>query len=116
MVFSPAIPMAEIQAQIDKVYAVQQHNEFGKERNAFLFLPGEYKLNVPIGFYTQALGLGNSPDSVHIAGNVHVDAASRNDNATFWRSAEGFSVTPVGGTMQWALMACMAARSAGDSL
>ena len=112
MVFSPTIPMAEIQAQIDKVYAVQQHNEFGKERNAFLFLPGEYKLNVPIGFYTQALGLGNSPDSVHIAGNVHVDAASRNDNATttFWRSAEGFSVTPVGGTMQWAVSQAVAFR------
>src|ERR1700758_3321615 len=66
-VFSPAMPAAEIQAQIDKVYAVQQHNEFGKERNAFLFLPGEYKVDVPIGFYTQALGLGAAPDAVHIA-------------------------------------------------
>lgn len=112
MVFSPKMPAAEIQAQIDKVYAVQQHNEFGKERNAFLFLPGEYKVNVPIGFYTQALGLGATPDAVHIDGDLHVDAASRNDNATttFWRTAEGISVTPPSGTMQWAVSQAIAFR------
>jgi hypothetical protein len=112
MVFSPKMPAAEIQAQIDKVYAVQQHNEFGKERNAFLFLPGEYKVNVPIGFYTQALGLGDTPDAVHIDGDLHVDAASRNDNATttFWRTAEGMSVTPPSGTMQWAVSQAIAFR------
>ncbi|WP_263367028.1 coagulation factor 5/8 type domain-containing protein [Edaphobacter bradus] len=112
MVFSPQMPAEEIQAQIDKVYAVQQHNEFGPERNALLFLPGEYKVDLPVGFYTQALGLGASPDSVHISGNVHVDAASRNNNATttFWRAAEGFSVTPEDGTMQWAVSQAVAFR------
>src|SRR5580698_8499565 len=82
VVFDAKMPAAAMQEQIDKVYAVQQHNEFGVERNAFLFLPGEYKLDVPVGFYTQVLGLGTTPDAVHITGNVHVDAASRNDNAT----------------------------------
>jgi hypothetical protein len=108
-VFDASMPAAEIQAQIDKVYKVQQHNEFGSERNAFLFLPGEYKIDVPVGFYTEVIGLGATPDSVHIAGNVHSDASLGHDNATctFWRAAEGFSVTPVGGaangTMQWAV-------------
>ncbi len=108
MVFNPTMPAAAIQEQIDKVYRVQQHNEFGPERNAFLFLPGEYKLDVPIGFYTEAIGLGVTPDRVHITGNVHSDANWK-DNATttFWKAAEGFSVTPVGGpaagTMQWAV-------------
>jgi len=108
-VFSPSMPPAEIQAQIDQVYKVQQHNEFGPERNAFLFLPGEYQVDVPIGFYTQVLGLGQSPDAVRIAGNVHADASLPRDNATctFWRAAEGFSVTPLNGaqpeTMQWAV-------------
>ncbi len=112
MVFSPKMPAAEIQAQIDKVYAVQQHNEFGTERNALLFLPGEYKVNVPIGFYTQALGLGATPDAVHVDGDLHVDAASRNDNATttFWRTAEGISVTPPSGTMQWAVSQAISFR------
>ncbi|MGB6690651.1 MAG: coagulation factor 5/8 type domain-containing protein [Terracidiphilus sp.] len=104
-IFSPSMPAAAIQAEIDKVYAVQQHNEFGPQRNAFLFLPGEYKVDIPVGFYTQVLGLGAAPDEVHIAGNVHSDASLPRNNATctFWRAAEGFSVTPTGGVMQWAV-------------
>jgi hypothetical protein len=105
LIFNPSIPSATIQSQIDKVYATQRRNEFGSERNAILFAPGEYTVDVPIGFYTQVLGLGSSPDRVHITGNVHSDAAARNDNATttFWRAAENFSVAPTGGTMQWAV-------------
>jgi hypothetical protein len=105
LVFNSSMPSETIQAQIDKVYATQRHNEFGPERNALLFLPGNYNVDVPVGFYTQVLGLGASPDSVHITGNVHSDAAARNNNATttFWRSAENFSVAPTGGTMQWAV-------------
>src|SRR5580698_3364562 len=87
LIFNPSMPSATIQTQIDKVYATQRRNEFGPERNALLFLPGNYNVDVPIGFYTQVLGLGASPDSVNITGNVHSDAASRNNNATttFWR-------------------------------
>ena len=105
MVFSPSMPAAVIQKQIDAVYAAQQHNEFGAQRNALIFLPGEYKVDVPIGFYTEVLGAGATPDDTHISGNVHVDASAGNNNATttFWRAAEGFSVTPAGGTMQWAV-------------
>lgn len=111
LVFSPSMPAADMQRQIDAIYAVQQHGEFGTQRNAVLFLPGEYKLDIPIGFYTQIVGLGATPDSVHITGNVHSDASLPRNNATctFWRGVEGFSVTPTGGTtsapgtMQWAV-------------
>src|SRR5580698_2812365 len=105
LIFNPTMPAAKIQEQINKVYATQRSNEFGPERNAFIFLPGEYKVDVPVGFYTEVLGLGASPDKVHITGNVHADASAPNNNATttFWRAAEGFSVTPTGGTMQWAV-------------
>jgi hypothetical protein len=104
-IFNPSMPSVEIQREIDKVYAVQQNNQFGSERNALLFLPGQYHVDVPVGFYTQVLGLGATPDAVHIAGNVHADASLPNNNATctFWRDAEGFSVSPAGGTMQWAV-------------
>ena len=59
----------------------------------------------PVGFYTQVLGLGATPDAVHITGNVHSDASLPRNNATctFWRGVEGFSVTPTEGTMQWAV-------------
>jgi hypothetical protein len=103
--FDPSMPPQAMQQQIDKVYAAERRNEFGSERYAFLLLPGEYHLDVPVGFYTQVIGLGVSPDAVHITGNVHADASHDNNNATttFWRGAEGFSVTPAGGTMQWAV-------------
>jgi hypothetical protein len=112
LVFDPSMPVADMQGQIDRIYAEQQHAEFGPGRYAILLRPGDYKLNIPIGFYTQVLGLGGSPDDVHIEGDVHVDAAARNDNATttFWRSAEGFSVTPPTGTMQWAVSQAVAFR------
>ena len=99
------MPSAEIQARIDKVYAIQQHSEFGSERYALLFLPGEYHIDIPVGFYTEVIGLGSTPDAVHIVGNVHSDASLPHNNATctFWRAVEGFSVTPTGGTMQWAV-------------
>ena len=117
LVFSPAMPAADMQRQIDAIYAVQQHSEFGTQRNAILFLPGDYKLDIPVGFYTQIVGLGATPDAVHITGNVHADASLPRNNATctFWRGVEGFSVTPTGGatsaqgitiapgTMQWAV-------------
>lgn len=106
LIFDPTMPQAEMQAKIDKIYAIERRNEFGPERYAFLFLPGDYHLDVPVGFYTQVLGLGPSPDNVHITGNVHADASHDDNNnatTTFWRAAEGFSVTPAGGTMQWAV-------------
>ena len=79
-----------------------------------MFLPGDYKVDVPIGFYTEVLGLGASPDDTHITGNVHVDASARDNNATttFWRSAEGFSVTPADGVMQWAVSQAVAVSPA----
>jgi hypothetical protein len=104
-IFDPSMSAQTIQAEIDKVYAIQQHSEFGKERYALLFMPGEYRVDVPIGFYTAVIGLGATPDAVHILGNVHADASLPRNNATctFWRAVEGFSVTPAGGTMQWAV-------------
>ena len=104
-VINPEMPSAEIQAQIDKAYAIQEHSEFGSARYAFLFLPGKYNVDVPVGFYTEVIGLGSAPDDVRITGNVHADASLPRNNATctFWRAVEGFSVTPAEGTMQWAV-------------
>ncbi|WP_446742481.1 coagulation factor 5/8 type domain-containing protein [Silvibacterium acidisoli] len=104
-IFDPKMPQAAMQAKINAAYAVQQHNEFGPQRNAFVFLPGDYKLDVPVGFYTEVIGAGATPDAVHISGNVHADASEPNNNATttFWRAIEGIAVSPSSGTMQWAV-------------
>jgi len=105
LVFSPSMSTTAMQQQIDKVYAIQRRNEFGPQRNALLFLPGKYKVDVPIGFYTEVMGLGTSPDDVEIDGNLHSDASEDNNNATttFWRGAEGVAVNPPGGSMRWAV-------------
>src|SRR5215467_868840 len=89
LIFEPSMSSHAIQKQIDAVYATQQHNEFGPKRNALLFLPGSYSVDVPVGFYTEVLGLGASPDATRIAGNVHADANLEHNNATttFWRAA-----------------------------
>ncbi|MBW8749744.1 MAG: coagulation factor 5/8 type domain-containing protein, partial [Acidobacteria bacterium] len=110
--FRPGMSHDEMQQAIDKVYTEQQHAEFGSSRYAFLLMPGKYNLDIPVGFYTQVLGLGASPDDVRVTGDVHADAASKNNNATttFWRGVEGFSVVPAGGTMQWAVSQAIAAR------
>jgi hypothetical protein len=103
--FNPTIPAAQMQADLNKVYVEQQFAEFGSSRYAFLFAPGSYQLDVPIGFYTQVLGLGATPDAVTITGNVHSDASRPRNNATctFWKGVEGFTVRPTGGSMQWAV-------------
>jgi hypothetical protein len=112
LVFNPSMPAAAIQEQIDKIYAIQRDSQFGPTRKAILFAPGRYNVDVPVGYYTQVLGLGASPDDVRIAGNLHSDATLPNNNATctFWKSAEGFSVVPQGGTMQWAVSQAVSLR------
>src|SRR5438445_5884664 len=54
LIFDPAMPSQAIQKQIDAVYSTQEHNEFGQQRNALLFLPGNYSVDVPVGFYTRS--------------------------------------------------------------
>ncbi|MFT7776323.1 hypothetical protein [Roseateles sp.] len=107
-VLDPAMP--GLQQRIDDIYAAQQPNHFGPRRDAILLKPGTYEgLRIPVGFYTQVLGLGAHPDDVHVIGDLRSTAFLDNDNATqnFWRGAENFSVTPTLGigdnTLQWAV-------------
>src|SRR5260370_1926705 len=112
LIFDPSMPSQAIQKQIDAVYATQQHNEFGPQRNALLFLPGSYSGDVPVGFYTEVMGFGASPDATRIAGNVHADANLEHNNATttFWRAAEGLLIEESGGKMQWAVSQAVSLR------
>lgn len=105
VIVDPRDDMAHVQAEIARIYAGQQHGEFGPGRYAVLFKPGVYHLDIPVGYYTEIAGLGRSPDEVQIVGDVHADAANRNNNATttFWRGVEGVHITPAGGTMPWAV-------------
>ncbi|MBA4136341.1 MAG: coagulation factor 5/8 type domain-containing protein [Opitutus sp.] len=113
IVVDPSTP--DLQARLDAVFAEQERSEFGPGRYALLFRPGDYHADVQVGFYTQVLGLGRSPDDVHISGAVRVTADWReNRNATlnFWRGAENLAVTPTreNGTNVWGVSQATALR------
>jgi hypothetical protein len=98
-VFDPSMAMADIQAKIDAVYATQYTGQFVTTRAAFLFKPGAYTLDVKVGYYTQVIGLGASPDDVTITGAVRsMGNATGNATLSFWRAAENVAVTPTSPT------------------
>jgi hypothetical protein len=108
IIFDPSMSSSSIQNQINNVYNQQQSassGQFDSARYAFLFKPGTYSNTVNVGYYTQVLGLGQSPDNVTINGGVISNAALSNNNATcnFWEGAENLAVIPAGGTDQWAV-------------
>ncbi|MFB8245698.1 RICIN domain-containing protein [Streptomyces sp. NPDC055952] len=106
VVFDPSMPSSTIQSRLDSIFRQQETNQFGSQRYAVMFKPGTYSNDVNVGFYTQVLGLGQSPDSVTINGAVHVEAdwfPPQNATQNFWRGAENLSVNPTGGTDRWAV-------------
>jgi hypothetical protein len=108
LIFDPSMVTATMQSQLNTVIAKMESAQFGSDRYALLFKPGRYNLDVHVGFYTEALGLGLSPDDVVIRGAVHVEANwMGNNNATcnFWRSVAGICVEPTSSnnTVRWAV-------------
>ena len=82
-VFSPEDDMKEVAETVESVFRRQHHRQFGPGRQAFLFLPGDYTKagTLNVGYYTQVLGLGRTPDEVRLA-NVKTPAALEKNNAT----------------------------------
>jgi len=97
------------QTAINKIYSAQYKNEFGDERYALMFMPGDYNLDVKVGYSTQVLGLGQSPDDTHIIGAVRTqDAVPHGDPSAgpgaldnFWRSVENVAITPTLGSVEY---------------
>jgi hypothetical protein len=106
LIFDPT--MTNIQSQIDSIYSQQKYNQFGTQRSALLFKPGQYtNVDIPLGYYTQVIGLGQSPDDVTLIGELYSDGVLVNENATvnFWRGAENVGVIPTnsGNYVIWAV-------------
>jgi hypothetical protein len=97
LIFDPSMAMSDIQGQLDDKYNEQDSAQFGDSRYAYFFKPGNYNVDVKVGFYTQVLGLGQSPDDTSITGAVRAKAdwlGSQNATCNFWRGAENLAVTP----------------------
>lgn len=79
---------------------VDRHSgHFSDRRVVVLFRPGVYDdINFPVGYWTQVMGLGETPEDVEFRGSLGVYCLPANtDNPdvgsldTFWRSAENFT-------------------------
>ena len=68
-VFSPEDGLETIHRATEDVFKRQHKRQFGPERYAFLFLPGDYSKmkTVNVGYYTQILGLGKTPRDVKLS-------------------------------------------------
>ncbi|SFW92031.1 RICIN domain-containing protein [Amycolatopsis australiensis] len=106
VIFDPSTPSSTIQSRLNSIFSQRERNQFGSRRYAVMFKPGTYANDVNVGFYTQVLGLGLSPDAVTVNGAVHVEAGwfpPQNATQNFWRGAENLSVNPNGAADRWAV-------------
>ncbi|HWB58619.1 MAG TPA: coagulation factor 5/8 type domain-containing protein [Chthoniobacteraceae bacterium] len=94
LIFDPS--MQNIQAINDPI-AKEMGNEgpgqFDDKRFALLFKPGNYgQIDLPVGYYTEVLGLGESPTAVVFTGRGPRSAHYGNVTQTFWRAVENLTV------------------------
>jgi hypothetical protein len=101
-VFGPETSLADIQAKVEAAFAIngghipEDKGQFSEHRFAFLFKPGSYAVDVPVGYYTQVAGLGKLPADVKFTGSkgVYSDEGSYTVKVgalnSFWRAAENF--------------------------
>jgi len=105
IVFDPTMPVADIRATADAIYARQVDNEMGTDRYALLFKPGTYgtdaaPLQLKVGYYTEVAGLGASPSDVVINGKIEVYNRCLGDGGTsnclalvnFWRTLSNLTI------------------------
>jgi len=91
----------------------KNNGQFSDKRFAFLFQPGWYDVDAPVGYYTQVMGLGESPGDVVFTSPKGVYSQEQDFSiggalSTFWRSAENFRSQAsfkwyVGTGMMWAV-------------
>ncbi len=101
-VFSPSMPLSQIQSTVDSIASQQVSNQFGTQRYALFFEPGTYgtaadPLNFQVGYYTEVAGLGAEPGDVVINGSVDVyNQCFGPGNCTalenFWRSLSNLTI------------------------
>ena len=105
-VFNTSMSTTTIQNDINSVYNSQQSNQFGTQRYELMFEPGTYNVSVPVGFYTEVVGLGQNPSQTVITGGgIYANAAWNGGNATenFWRGVENITSDPSSGSTEWAV-------------
>lgn len=99
-IFSPEDDPERVAETLDRIYEKQETNQFGDERYAIYFLPGEYDeaIEANVGFYTQVAGLGELPTDTKLeslqctARWLSNDPSNHNACCNFWRGTENLEL------------------------
>lgn len=99
-VFSPEDDPIQVAKALEDLYDRQETNQFGSERYAVYFMPGEYDecIQPEVGFYTQVAGLGILPTDTKLEGLSCLarwlgdDENNHNACCNFWRSLENIEM------------------------
>jgi hypothetical protein len=97
-IFDHEMDMKEVQNIIDSIYKKQssRNSEFNENRYALFFKPGNYNLDIRVGYYMHIIGLGETPEDVVITGAVRSKSTNSRNHvlSNFWREAENLTVIP----------------------
>ncbi len=97
-VFNETDDPQKIQETTQSVFVKQRYNQFGKNRFALAYKPGNYvdAGMVNIGYYTYIHGLGKTPTDTQLY-NVNTPSALSGNNATcnFWVGIENVQIEDV---------------------
>ena len=99
-IFSPEDEPEKVAGILDQIYEKQEANQFGNERYAIYFMPGEYdeSIEANVGFYTQVAGLGELPTDTKLeslqcnARWLSDDPSNHNACCNFWRGVENIEL------------------------
>lgn len=119
-IFAPTDNQSEIDAVTAEVFKKQHYSQFGDNRFAMMYKPGDYTSTgqyVEQGYYTQTLGLGKTPYDVRLV-NVKTPAALSGNNVTcnFWQGIENVTIADLDNNddpyycFQWAVSQAAPAR------
>lgn len=123
-IFTPDMSKSDIEDVVNAAYKTNggdprtscDNGHWSDLRFAFMFTPGTYNgIDVPIGYYTSAYGLGTSPSDTKFDGGKGIYSEQGcgiyqgGALSTFWRSAENFwtttndTMSSVANGMTWAV-------------
>lgn len=98
-IFSPEDNPEEVNEALKELARKQEANQFGEDRYALYFMPGEYdsSIEVTVGFYMQAAGLGEQPTDTKIPtlrclARWLGDDSNHNATCNFWRGVENMEL------------------------
>lgn len=94
-IYSPSDDMYQVGKEINTIHDEMQYSQFGTNRYAFYFKPGNYADagTLKIAYYMHFGGLGKTPYEIGLSNIIPpAPLSDNNGTCTFWRSLENFSV------------------------